>query len=205
MTDINTKEKIIQSASELFGIYGLRGASIREIADHADVNPALINYHFESKEGLYRFILDEYAQAARANVDGILATADSEAEFKIMLKIYLQKSVESMVNHKNSFLVVMRESDFMQPEYKYIFDEVLGEFSKEFIGFLETAKKKKIIPKKVDSVFCMHLFWSVLVYYMRLDSRFNKTKQKSLSNKKTRNDILNEILSLYYAKFGFSD
>ena len=52
-----TREKIIKAASRAFARNGYDGASIRAIVGEADVNQAAINYHFGSKEGLYRAVL----------------------------------------------------------------------------------------------------------------------------------------------------
>jgi AcrR family transcriptional regulator len=52
-----TREKIIKAASRAFADSGYEGASIRVIVAAADVNQAAINYHFGSKEGLYRAVL----------------------------------------------------------------------------------------------------------------------------------------------------
>lgn len=52
-----TREKIIKAASRAFARNGYERASIRAIVAEADVNQAAINYHFGSKEGLYRAVL----------------------------------------------------------------------------------------------------------------------------------------------------
>src|SRR5262249_29282325 len=52
-----TREKIIKAASRAFARNGYDGASIRAIVAEAEVNQAAINYHFGSKEGLYRAVL----------------------------------------------------------------------------------------------------------------------------------------------------
>lgn len=57
MTDIETKEKIINAARVLFADRGYEGASVREIAKAADVNVASLNYYFSSKENLFQEIL----------------------------------------------------------------------------------------------------------------------------------------------------
>jgi AcrR family transcriptional regulator len=49
--------RILRSAREIFADRGFEGASTREIADHADVNQAMIHYYFRSKKGLYKKIL----------------------------------------------------------------------------------------------------------------------------------------------------
>jgi TetR/AcrR family transcriptional regulator, regulator of cefoperazone and chloramphenicol sensitivity len=52
-----TREKIIKAASRAFARDGYEGASVRTIVIDAQVNQAAINYHFGSKEGLYRAVL----------------------------------------------------------------------------------------------------------------------------------------------------
>jgi len=50
---VETKEKIIQVASDLFSRFGFEGTSVRDIASQSDVNVASINYHFGNKQNLY--------------------------------------------------------------------------------------------------------------------------------------------------------
>jgi len=48
------RERILQSALDLFGERGLNGATVRDIAARAKVNVAAISYHFGGKDELYR-------------------------------------------------------------------------------------------------------------------------------------------------------
>ena len=54
----DTRSVILQTASELFAKNGFDAVSIREISKAADVNIALISYHFGSKEGLFTAIIE---------------------------------------------------------------------------------------------------------------------------------------------------
>jgi len=58
-----TREKLIKAAARAFAQYGYEGASVRRIVGTAAVNQAAINYHFGSKEGLYRAVLQTAMQA----------------------------------------------------------------------------------------------------------------------------------------------
>jgi AcrR family transcriptional regulator len=49
---INTKQKILDAAEELFGEYGYSATSLRHIISKAGVNLAAIHYHFGSKQEL---------------------------------------------------------------------------------------------------------------------------------------------------------
>ncbi len=55
----NTKKKIILSALTLFADKGFYGTSIRDIANHANVNLAAINYHFSNKQTLFFEVLEK--------------------------------------------------------------------------------------------------------------------------------------------------
>src|SRR6516162_5650356 len=65
-----TRDKIIKAASRAFAVNGYEGASIRAIVAEADVNQAAINYHFGSKEGLYRAVLQTALRALMKDDDG---------------------------------------------------------------------------------------------------------------------------------------
>jgi AcrR family transcriptional regulator len=49
-----TKRELLTAAQKLFAERGFRGTSIRDIATESGSNTAAVNYHFGSKENLYR-------------------------------------------------------------------------------------------------------------------------------------------------------
>jgi len=60
MTEPDTPTRILAAADELFGEIGYDGVSVRDIAERAGVNKALVFYHFGSKDELFARILDRY-------------------------------------------------------------------------------------------------------------------------------------------------
>jgi len=54
-----TARSLIAAARSAFAERGFAGASVRDIARAAQANPALIRYHFGSKEGLYQRVIRE--------------------------------------------------------------------------------------------------------------------------------------------------
>jgi len=57
-TEKPTVNKIIGAAIPLFAAKGVAGISVKELADAACVNIALISYYFGGKENLYAYILE---------------------------------------------------------------------------------------------------------------------------------------------------
>jgi AcrR family transcriptional regulator len=52
-----TRRSLIDGAIDVFAAKGYEGGSVRAITQRANANQAAINYHFGSKEGLYRAVL----------------------------------------------------------------------------------------------------------------------------------------------------
>lgn len=87
---VETRNRILDAAEELFSIHGLYGVTLRDIAAQAEVDTALLHYYFDSKDNIFvdvvarrgdmligevRNELDAYEASAGGNltVEGILA------------------------------------------------------------------------------------------------------------------------------------
>lgn len=74
---LNTRATIKAAGAELFATRGYRATGVRDIADLAGCNQALVSYHFKGKGGLYDEILaDAVAEAERLAKEGDLSTSD---------------------------------------------------------------------------------------------------------------------------------
>ena len=58
-----TRDRILKTAVKLFAERGYEATSIRTLAAKAQVNQAAINYHFKTKDGLYREVLRDAIHA----------------------------------------------------------------------------------------------------------------------------------------------
>lgn len=61
-----TRERVLGAALDVFAEKGFRQGTVREICSRAGVNSAAVNYHFQSKEGLYRFMIEDWHRGNRA-------------------------------------------------------------------------------------------------------------------------------------------
>ena len=63
--NVATYGTILDAAEQVFGTHGFDGASMRAIAELADVAQALLHYHFKSKEALYEAVFERRAAVIR--------------------------------------------------------------------------------------------------------------------------------------------
>ena len=88
---MTTEEKILKAAEEIFIQEGYDGARMQQIADHAEVNKALLHYYFRSKQKLFETILQKKLQQFFPKIGAILFSSDP-----LMNK--LERLVESYID-----------------------------------------------------------------------------------------------------------
>lgn len=69
---MGTKKKIINASIELFNTQGYNGTSVRMIASRAEVNVALISYHFGGKKGLLEALMTYFYEGYLATIEAAL-------------------------------------------------------------------------------------------------------------------------------------
>ena len=94
-----TREKIIKAASRAFARDGYDGASIRAIVGQADVNQAAINYHFGSKEDLYRAVLQTALRAMMKEDEAAPNTRSLSRE--VALQRFVRRQLRPMIARDN--------------------------------------------------------------------------------------------------------
>ncbi|MGR8946787.1 MAG: TetR/AcrR family transcriptional regulator [Gammaproteobacteria bacterium] len=85
----STSEKILDAAESLFADSGYDGVSIRSITKLAEVELALVNYHFGSKEALFCRVVER--RAAEINA----------ARLQLLERQSMDSSVESIIDAFN--------------------------------------------------------------------------------------------------------
>jgi AcrR family transcriptional regulator len=98
-----TRERILAAALDLFSELSFDGATTREIAARAGVTQGLLNYHFSSKDELWRAAVDglfaELGSALEVRAEG-LRGVDALATAKLLIREFIYFSAAHPQLHR---------------------------------------------------------------------------------------------------------
>ena len=142
------REHIINTALSLFATKGFEGTSVRDIAAAADVNLAMINYYFGSKEKLFESLVEYNVSYTRNMLDELVSNTTLSAIQKIekVIEIYVKRLFSNREFHK------VLHQELMLNQRPELGEAILNVFSKStgaITQIIETGIKKKEF-RKVD-------------------------------------------------------
>jgi TetR/AcrR family transcriptional regulator len=128
----DSRTKLVAAATILFADKGLAGVSIRELAEAAGVNSALISYYFGGKDGLYVAVLEElFSPAAK------MLTAFTELSLTPPERIEYYAKAVLTVHHKSPYLMKFVHSELNNPTFA--FEIIVDKYINRLYSFVEQA------------------------------------------------------------------
>ncbi len=115
MSDLGTKERILQAASNVFCEKGFDNTTVRDICTEADANVAAVNYHFGDKKKLYRKVLTSWLHECisdGAHTKGV--TQETSAEER--LRIYIRAEINFLGTHNDQDDIMLKRTRLLLRE-----------------------------------------------------------------------------------------
>jgi TetR/AcrR family transcriptional regulator len=151
---LETQQKIIQAAHEVFIEKGLEGARMQEIADRAGINKALLHYYFRSKDQLFDAVFQE-----------VIGTVMPTFTEKIGPDFNIMDLITSFIGFYNDFF---RKN----PQFPQFFFHEIWQHPDKLASFIKSQKvnpaelvknAKSKIPPIIDSEYLpQHMIANVL-------------------------------------------
>lgn len=115
---VNTINKLLQVAEELFSEKGFNGTSVNMIAEKAGVNKALIYYHFKDKDDLVNSLFENIIKASNEFIN----MRNSSAQVKeISIQEEIKEEITFMQKKKKILGILFMESLKGDDKYNYLF------------------------------------------------------------------------------------
>jgi AcrR family transcriptional regulator len=149
---LRTEEIIKETAKEVFFSKGLLHATTQEIADAAQVNRSLINYHFGSRDLLFQTVYREAVDSLKAKIDEVVY---SELDFRAKIERFIDVYMAEILRfpYRESFLITEICSDSFALTEKKKSDALVY-----FLTEIEQAMNIGLIPKTNPIQFLINFF-----------------------------------------------
>ncbi len=151
---MGTKKKILRAAVEEFAMKGYNCTTVRDICRCARVNVASVNYHFKSKESLYREMFEFlFSETDGENVLDKTWSGDF-AEWKSALRDWIEQIMLDIAgdNPMSQFKGMIFTRELLEPSG--IFPNIYETFMKPIIKRL-ASHFRKVLPSRTsdDEIF----------------------------------------------------
>lgn len=142
--------QIITAAEELFASKGFDGTSVRDIAQTANVNLAMISYYFGSKEKLLEAIFQYRIQSTFLQLESLVNDSKKDPFQKIdtLVDHYTEKFFNNQCFHK-----LMQREQFKHLESAELEDIIYKSKRRNFdmiTRLIAEGQKKGVFRKKID-------------------------------------------------------
>lgn len=139
-----TRDSLLEAALSCFAKYGYEATSIRLVASVARKNSSLISYHFKSKEGLYREVIQHLLLRLRTEIPESMAFSPAPENCgnpaRKRLHAYLQQILLKIDTHAHSLdpmqnaaaRLLLIELSAPRPDVQDLLKERLEPFVREF-------------------------------------------------------------------------
>ncbi|WP_332689894.1 forespore capture DNA-binding protein RefZ [Halalkalibacter lacteus] len=157
------KEKIIDAAVRLFQTQGYDGTSVRDIASKANVNVALVSYHFGGKKGLYEELmtkfLEGYLQVIKGEIDKTFGS------IKDQLLSLVKALLEYQTTNHYVARMVHREMTMDSTLVRELMSTYLRKEKHDLEGLIRTGMRRGELRKQPIDFVVIHLRTMIIMPY----------------------------------------
>jgi AcrR family transcriptional regulator len=159
-----TRPAILAAARKVFARRGFDRTSIRDIADSARVNTAMIYYHFQDKADLFRSILDvSFAELEKIWDDEIFHRPASARE---KLAVYIDKFIRFEHESEDLRRIFLTDFRVFSEHAKWTADRFFSESYKRLVRILKDGMKTGELRSFDPSLAVMTLIGMIVHTFM---------------------------------------
>ncbi len=164
--DWSTRERILESAGELFATVGFRSATVRRICEKAGVNISSIKDYFGSKEKLYKEVLGHWTEFATEKYP-ILLDVGEDAPPEDQLRAFIRSLLFRLLDKgKPAWFGRLMARETAEPTRA--FDGMFKNIIRQRREVLASILRKLMgahISEEIVRFFCMSILSQCFYYY----------------------------------------
>ena len=184
------RQDIIKAAIEVFAKNGFRGTTTRDLAAHADVNEAIIFRHFNTKQELYRAILEEKVSQGK---DGrweearqLAASGDDQKFFETLGENFLERHEQD-----STFMRLLIFSALEGHELSDMFLSTMA--GRDPLASYIERRMDEGVFRRMDPHLAARAFLGMFVSFIQMQEIFGQKKVRKFE----RNEVVKTFVSIF--------
>lgn len=190
----DSRQALIEAALPIFAEQGLEGSTVKDIADAAKVNVALISYHFGGKEGLYRAAIESVGSERLELAERMLKPTASAEEFRLRLKMFAEEFLIGHLRNPECMKIIHREFDGNNTIALEVFRSMFQKMFGKVREFLTAGVEHGILREDLDSDCCASMIFGSLVNSIRMDFLRKQVIGESLHDPKYAAKFIDQLV-----------
>ena len=180
-----TRQRLLETAGEIFAEKGFRVATIREICKRAKANIAAVNYYFGDKERLYVAVLRHTFTVANEQHplgDELTENAGPEERLRSFVRAYLLRLLDSS-RHIWHGKLIAREISEPTAALSLVVDEMvhpslglLTEIVRDFLGESISVETVKLYVRSILGQCLFYFHFRSIIEMLNPDCEFTREK-----------------------------
>ena len=146
---MDTREKILGTATRLFSAQGYANTSLSQVAKEAQVSKALIFWHFENKEKLFRTALQRTLEPYFINVVDDLEGLSEVDQIKRLIDEYYDFVSKNIYSVKFFLSLILREEKHPDDLVGHM-NELQQVYRNLLADIIDSGRQKGILRAKID-------------------------------------------------------
>jgi AcrR family transcriptional regulator len=155
-TESSAPARILSAALAAFSEQGFDGARTRDIAARADVTLGLLQYHYGSKDELWKAAVEQAFSTLGAGVDLILAPSEAVDE-RERLRRLLRAHVAFVAQHTEFIRIMHDEGKRRGPRMRWLADRYVKPLHDKLTPLIERAQAQGILPSGIAPAHFLYL------------------------------------------------
>jgi AcrR family transcriptional regulator len=157
--------QLLDTAELLFSRKGFEGTSVRDIAEEAGINTAMISYYFGSKEKLMEAIFERRSMNIKEKVD-LLMKDDSLDPFQKIFRL-LDDYIDKIMQRKKFHRIMLCEQVINQnPTIVEMMAKMKSRNSSSINDLIRLGQKKGLFKKNVDIPMLMNTLVGTITHIL---------------------------------------
>ncbi len=193
------RQRLLQSAAEVFTEKGFQAATVREICQRANANVAAINYHFRDKERLYTEVLKmlhaeimQHSRVAMLEAKGLPA----EQRFRLFVRSYL-KGLLGEGRHSWHGKLIVREMAQPTASLSTLVETSIRPYFERTASLIAELMGRRKVDEQMQ--LCVFSVISQCIYYRVCQPVITRLKPSLQMNPETIDEISDHIIEFSLA------